>query len=265
MKIVLFTFMLAVILLACRQEFDEPEGDRQFTVGDALAWYEANKPGYIELKSGGNETKVKYVKPDWSKAIKSEKGEEEIVETDILTNGGFGFATEEMYNKMKTLIFMFFFAMFWINSVAQVAIDTLDIETSYNDTKSFSKSYHIKNQNHFSNSDKTFYPIEIDGDIFLSPESKETVSGIILETLPKEKVNSFSGKRILLSLIVNSQGEIKSVMIGLDKKDASSINFTKQECKQIMQIIKKDVKFDVVREFKYKERFISISVPVLIK
>jgi hypothetical protein len=166
---------------------------------------------------------------------------------------------------MKTLLVIFLFTMFWINSEAQIEIDTANIVTSCNTDGFFVKSYHIKNQNHFAKSDISSYYLEIDGEVSLSDISRKILSEFVIEILQKNKKSSYSGKTIWLSLLVNFRGEITSVMIGLDKKDASSVDFTKQEVKQIMQKIKKNVQFDVEREFKYKDRFISMSVPVRIK
>jgi hypothetical protein len=166
---------------------------------------------------------------------------------------------------MKTLLVILLLTMFWINSQAQQTIDTTDIVTSYNTNEVFVKSYHVKNQNHFAKSDNSSYYHEIDGEVSLSDNSRKILSEFVIEVLQKDKQGSYSGKTIWLHLIVNFKGEITSVMIGLKKEDASSIDFTKQEVKQIMQKIKKNVQFDVEREFKYKDRFISMSVPVRIK
>jgi hypothetical protein len=102
MKFIMATTILAGILFSCQKEYDELRGVRDFTVDEARAWYEANKPGYIELKSGGNERNIKIIKPDWARGVKSENSEEEIIEADILTNGGFGFAKEELYAQWET-------------------------------------------------------------------------------------------------------------------------------------------------------------------
>lgn len=166
---------------------------------------------------------------------------------------------------MKTLLVILLFTMFWINSGAQIEIDTADIVTSYNTDGFYVKSYHEKNQNHFAKSDNSSYYLEIDGEVSLSDNSRKILTDFVIEVLQKDKNSSYSGKTIWLSLLVNFNGKIASAMIGLDKKDASSIDFTKQEVKQIMQEIKKNVQFDVEREFKYKDRFISMSVPVRIK
>ncbi len=163
---------------------------------------------------------------------------------------------------MRTLLVILLFTMFWINSGAQIEIDTADIVTSYDENGLVLKSYHIKNQNHFAKSDNSSYYLEIDGEVSLSDNSRKILSEFVIEVLQKNKKSSYSGRTIWLSLLVNFKGEITSVMIGLDKKDASSVDFTKQEVKQIMQKIKKKVQFDVEREFKYKDRFISMSVPV---
>ncbi len=100
-KFILATTILAGILSACQKEYDELSGDRSYTVDEARAWYEAHNPGYLELKSGGNERNIKIIKPDWARGMKSENSDEEIIEADILTNGGFGFATEELYSKWE--------------------------------------------------------------------------------------------------------------------------------------------------------------------
>lgn len=166
---------------------------------------------------------------------------------------------------MKTTLSLVLFTITCFVSQAQETIDTTDIVTSYNTNEVFVKSYHVKNQNHFAKSDNSSYYHEIDGEVSLSDNSRKILSEFVIEVLQKDKKSTNSGITIWLSLLVNFKGEITSVMIGLDKKDASSIDFTKQEVKQIMQKIKNNVKFDVVREFKYKDRFISMSVPVRIK
>jgi hypothetical protein len=101
LKFTLDALLLAGILYACRQDFDELIVNRPWSVNDARAWYEAHKPDYIQLKSGSNEKRIKYIKPDWSRSIISKNDREEVVETDIKTNGGFGFATQENYDVWK--------------------------------------------------------------------------------------------------------------------------------------------------------------------
>jgi hypothetical protein len=166
---------------------------------------------------------------------------------------------------MKSIIFLVCFTITWFVSISQETIDTTNIVTSYNTDGFFVKSYHLKNQNHFAKSDKSSYYLEIDGEISLSDNAKEILSNIVIETMQNKKKNLYFGRTIWLSLLINFRGEVTSVMIGLDKNDALGIDFSKQEVKQIMQKIKKNVQFDIVREFKYKDRFISMTVPVRIK
>lgn len=100
-KSILVTSFLAMMLYACQKEYEELSNNRDFSVEEARVWYEAHKPEYIELKSGGKDKKVKYIKPDWSRSIRFENKEEEIVETEIQTNGGFGFALEDMHGQWE--------------------------------------------------------------------------------------------------------------------------------------------------------------------
>ncbi|GAB1450733.1 hypothetical protein MASR2M47_07890 [Draconibacterium sp.] len=60
-------------------------------------------------------------------------------------------------------------------------------------------------------------------------------------------------------------GHITSVMIGVRKEDSVQVISTKQECKKLIQDIKKDVRFDVVYEFENKNGHLSMIVPVEIK
>lgn len=136
--------------------------------------------------------------------------------------------------KMKTTIFLVLFTIASFVSIAQETIDTTDIVTSYNTDGVFVKSYHVKNQNHFAKSDNSSYYHEIDGEVSLSDNSRKILSEFVIEVLQKNKQGSYTGKTIWLHLIVNFKGEITSVMIELKKEDASSVDFTKQEVKQIM-------------------------------
>jgi hypothetical protein len=70
------------------------KGQLLFHVG-ARAWFNAHKPENIILKSGSTETRVKYIHPDWNRSVFSENKKEEVIETDILCNGIFGFMTRE--------------------------------------------------------------------------------------------------------------------------------------------------------------------------
>ncbi|MCF6356361.1 MAG: hypothetical protein L3J54_01020, partial [Draconibacterium sp.] len=70
-----------------------------FSVNEAKVWFEKNKPEHLLLKSGNSKENGKIVIPDWTDAFSSGKNEIEVVECGVLTDGGFGFATKETYNK----------------------------------------------------------------------------------------------------------------------------------------------------------------------
>jgi hypothetical protein len=95
MKIALLALALAGILFACQHELDELEVNRPLTVDEAKAWYEANKPGNLMLKSGNEGITEKAVKPNWENAAKFKTENMEIVETGLMTQGGLGFFTAE--------------------------------------------------------------------------------------------------------------------------------------------------------------------------
>jgi len=76
---------------------------------------------------------------------------------------------------MKTLLVIFLFTMFWINSEAQIEIDTANIVTSCNSDGFFVKSYHIKNQNNFAKSDNSSYYLEFDGGNVFVPKTSLTL------------------------------------------------------------------------------------------
>lgn len=101
LKTSLIAIVLAGILFACQHDFDEPDGDGQLSVAGARAWYKAHKPDLIGLKSGSKETKVKYLKPDWENAVKIENEKLEAVETGIMSQGGWGFATQESHREWE--------------------------------------------------------------------------------------------------------------------------------------------------------------------
>jgi len=88
-------------LFACQHDFDEPDDSRSLTVAGARAWYEAHKPDYIELKSGNKKSKINSLKTDWESAVKLENAKFEMVETGIMSLGGWGFATEESYREWE--------------------------------------------------------------------------------------------------------------------------------------------------------------------
>lgn len=167
---------------------------------------------------------------------------------------------------MKTSLLLSFVVLHYFTSLAQGTIDTTDIVTSYEESGSYiSKWYHLKNQNHYESKVNLSSPHEIYGEVSLSEDSREILSAIIHNNLSKETVSSLSGKKVILSLIVNNLGHITSVMIGVRKEDSVQVIFTKQECKKLIQDIKKDVRFDVVYEFENKNGHLSMIVPVEIK
>lgn len=89
-------------VLGCQKdEFENEATNGKFSVLEAKSWYEVHKPQYIELKSGGNETKVKQLKPDWSKSNKSANDKVEVVEVDLTSEEAFGFAAEESWTRWK--------------------------------------------------------------------------------------------------------------------------------------------------------------------
>jgi hypothetical protein len=95
-EILTFLFLMAGIFFACDQNLDESDVNSTLTVDDARAWYTGHKPEKITLKSGSTETRIKYIQPDWNRSVFSENEKEEVIETDILCNGVFGFMTREM-------------------------------------------------------------------------------------------------------------------------------------------------------------------------
>ena len=71
------------------------------TVEEAQAWYETSQPEFILLKSGNSGKKTKVAMPEWKGAFAGKNDKVEVVETHIVTNGGFGFATESAYTQWK--------------------------------------------------------------------------------------------------------------------------------------------------------------------
>ncbi len=92
---------LALALIACEQELFESTGQSSMDVEEAMAWFEGQQPEFLMLKSGNLESKAQKIKPNWKSAIKSKNKKVEIVETQILSTGGFGFATHEAYKEWK--------------------------------------------------------------------------------------------------------------------------------------------------------------------
>lgn len=102
LKIGWIFIILAVVFFACQQELFEKEGtEPALTVKEAQAWFESSQPEFLLLKSGNKEKKTKVAKPEWKGAFATKNDNFEIVETHIVTNGGFGFATESAYDQWK--------------------------------------------------------------------------------------------------------------------------------------------------------------------
>jgi hypothetical protein len=102
LKIGLLMIIFAAVFSACRQElFEKDASDPVLTVEEAQAWYETSQPEFLLLKSGNKEKKTKVASPDWKGAFAGKNDKVEVVETHIVTNGGFGFATENAYDQWK--------------------------------------------------------------------------------------------------------------------------------------------------------------------
>ncbi len=102
LKIGWIFIILAAAFFACRQELFEKEGtEPALTVKEAQAWFESSQFEFLLLKSGNKEKKTKVAKPEWKGAFATRNDKVEIVETHIVTNGGFGFATESAYEHWK--------------------------------------------------------------------------------------------------------------------------------------------------------------------
>lgn len=97
------TFLFCELFVACKKSDyvdianDRPLDDCSFSVAEAQAWYETNNPGYLTLKSSNTEEHTKEVMPAWECAFKSQNEKVEIIEANILSTGGFGYATEESF------------------------------------------------------------------------------------------------------------------------------------------------------------------------
>jgi hypothetical protein len=103
LKIGWIFIIFAAAFFACQQELFEKEGtEPALTVKEAQAWFESSQPEFLLLKSGNKEKKTKVAKPEWKGAFATKNDNFEIVETHIVTNGGFGFATESAYDQWKT-------------------------------------------------------------------------------------------------------------------------------------------------------------------
>ncbi len=89
---------LAAIFVACEQEMFDKDDD-SLSIDEAKSWFEANQPEFLVLKSGGMSKKTKVIKPSWKGAYASKNREVEVVETHIMANGAFGFATKDAFSE----------------------------------------------------------------------------------------------------------------------------------------------------------------------
>lgn len=89
---------LTAVFIACEQElFDKDDGS--LTVEDAQSWFNANQPEFLVLKSGDMSKRTKVIKPTWRGAYASKNRKVEVVETHIMANGAFGFATKDAFSE----------------------------------------------------------------------------------------------------------------------------------------------------------------------
>jgi hypothetical protein len=143
---------------------------------------------------------------------------------------------------------------------AQEPIDTLDIVTSYIGSK-HSKIYHIKNKNH-SNMYKgiPYPPIDEVDRIKLSSEGNTKINDAIVRSLSKERMVELSGRKISFSVAINGKGYVKSVMVIVPQNDNNDFVLSKEECKNLIKNIKKDVIFDVEENFTTWKREVTIII-----
>jgi hypothetical protein len=109
MKKMLFRFTIVtlasvIVLIACKKSLKDVMNNRgDLSVERAKDWYDANKPKFIELKSGNIGKTIIVAKPDWDKAEKSENEKIELVEGRLKTLGNFLYSNEETYNSWNSL------------------------------------------------------------------------------------------------------------------------------------------------------------------
>jgi len=98
------SFFLLVIWGCQKEQLKEAttENDKDATsmsVAEAKSWFETNQQPLMTFKAGKIEDKKAVViKPNWNNAFKSKNSKYEVVETEILSQGGFGFATKESFD-----------------------------------------------------------------------------------------------------------------------------------------------------------------------
>jgi len=101
LRFLLTIFVMVFSALSCQDMFQKEEFSSVFSVDEAKSWYEARAVGALSLKSGNVETPRINIKPIWEEAVKTGDGKYDAVETPLLAQGRFGFATSEGYKQWK--------------------------------------------------------------------------------------------------------------------------------------------------------------------
>lgn len=88
---VFLAFMLFAILLACEQEFSissfrATQRDLQSEVDRVRQWYDQNKPGLVQTKSGLDDELLITLAPNWSESFLREDENYETVEVAVAMN-----------------------------------------------------------------------------------------------------------------------------------------------------------------------------------
>jgi len=91
LKLTVFFAGLLLVSFSCRVEMDNSilkNAENQRTIESMKAWYAAHQPETIILRSSDG-TEQAQMKPEWSRAFKTQNENYEVVETDIMRKGRF--------------------------------------------------------------------------------------------------------------------------------------------------------------------------------
>jgi hypothetical protein len=132
-------------------------------------------------------------------------------------------------------------------AVAQDLRDTINI-VSDTTNPTIGNAYHFKGDDHFNRTVKFQYPSDPYGKYSLASDANAKIDSAIHHVFKKGNLERLKGKRINFSIDILGNGHINRITLHIKEADLPLNDLSKREVYQLIQIMEKEVMFEVVEE-----------------
>ena len=132
-------------------------------------------------------------------------------------------------------------------AVAQDLKDTINIVTDTTGP-TIGNAYHLKGDDHFNRPVKFQFPSDPNGKYNLSSDAHAKIDSAINHIFKKENLEKLKGKRINFGIDILGNGHINRITLYIKDSDLPLNDLSKREVYQLIQIMEKEVMFDVAEE-----------------